>query len=159
MRRLTGFGVCIPMMLSILLGCQSPQEEFASGRLQKFCEGSIPICSVHAACVVSNQDFLEAEFPGGQRFIVEADDLDRTAVIRLYFNEMVFPGTEFQIKLYGPGCGTLETTHLVDVDLFERAGDDSTVEFTLPIDVPGDHLLEIYSDMAAGYLLTADLIR
>jgi hypothetical protein len=142
-----------------LIACQSPVEEFAQGKLEKLCDGSIPVCSVHAACIVNDGDYLAADFPGGQRFIVQADRLDTKAIIRLYFEEMVFPGTEFQIKLYGPGCSTLETTHIIDVDLFDRAGDDRIVEFALPIVDTGDHLLEIYSDMAAAYLLTVDLER
>jgi len=142
-----------------LSACQSPEEEFAQGKLEKLCDGSIPVCSVHAACIVGDGDYLAADFPGGQRFLVQADRLDTKAVIRLYFEEMVFPGTEFQIKLYGPGCSTLETTHIIDVDLFDRAGDDRIVEFVLPVTDTGDHLLELYSDMAAAYLLTVDLER
>ena len=143
----------------LVAACQTPQEEFAAGRLEKLCDGSIPICSVQASCVVGSRDYLAAKFPGGQRFVVQANELDNDVVIRLYFEEMIFPGTEFQLKLYGPGCATLETEQVLDVDLFERAGDNRIVEFSLPVAEAGDHLLEVYSDMAASYLLTVDLER
>ena len=146
-------------LVLLATGCYSSEDEFASGRLEKFCDGSLPICRVQAACIVDNEDYLDADFPGGQRFIVQADYLDNVLVTRLYFQEMVYPGTEFSIKLYGPGCSTLETKQVLDVDLFERAGDDRTVTFILPIAEPGDHLVEVFSDMAAGYLLTIDLER
>ena len=159
-RRHSAWGVTLALLIGLSTwACQDPEEEFAAGKLQKLCDGSIPVCAVQAACIVGDNDYLEADFPGGQRFIVQADQLDTKAVIRLYFKEMVFPGTEFQIKLYGPGCATLETTHILDVDLFERAGDDQIVQFELPVDQPGDHLLELYADMAAAYILTVELER
>jgi len=143
----------------VLVSCQSSQDEFASGRLEKFCDGTIPICAVQAACIVEKTDYLDADFPGGQRFIVQANELDSQLVARLFFNEMIYPGTEFLLKVYGPGCSTIETEHLLDVDLFERAGDDRTVTFLLPIHEKGDHLIELFSDMAATYLMTIDLER
>ena len=146
------------LCLALLLGCQQADDEFTQGRLETFCDGAIPICSVQAACKVSNTEYLRARFPGGQRFIVQADEYDTRLVIRLYFEEMVYPGTEFSLKLYGPGCSTRETKDVLDVDLFERAGDDQVVTFILPVKEPGDHMLQMFSDMAAGYLLTVDLV-
>ena len=140
-----------------LLGCRDADEEFTQGRLEVFCDGAIPICSSQAACKVGSKDFIRAKFPGGQRFIVQADQYDTQLVVRLYFEEMVYPGTEFSLKLYGPGCATRETKSVLDVDLFERAGDDRTVTFILPVNEPGDHMLQMFSDMAAGYLLTIDM--
>ena len=155
----TILGLACVFLALTAISCQSPEEEFAHGKLEKLCDGSIPVCAVHAACIVGDNDYVSADFPGGQRFVVQAVDLDTKAVVRLYFTEMVFPGTEFQIKLYGPGCASVETTHILDVDLFERAGDDRIVQFALPVTETGDHLLEIFADMAASYLLTVDLER
>ena len=145
---------CLPL---VLLGCQEADDEFTSGRLERFCDGAIPVCSVQAACRVKNTDYLRAQFPGGQRFIVQADQYDTQLVVRLYFEKMVYPGTEFSLKLYGPGCASRETKDVLDVDLFERAGDDQIVTFVLPVKEPGDHMLQMFSDMASEYLLTIDL--
>ena len=87
------------------------------------------------------------------------DDLDQRVVVRLLFTEMIYPGTEFMLQLYGPACSSREEKHVLDVDLFERAGDDQIVEFTLPINTPGDHMLEMFGDMAASYLLAIELER
>ncbi len=43
------------------------------------------------------------------------------------------------------------------MDVFARAGDDRTLEFTLPTGGRGDHLLEIFSDMSAEWLITAEV--
>ena len=151
--------ICTLLACVAISGCQTSQDEFASGRLEKFCDGTIPICAVQAACIIGNTDYLDADFPGGQRFIVQANDLDNHLVARIFFNEMIYPGTEFLLKVYGPGCSSIETEQVLDVDLFERAGDDRTVTFLLPIHEKGDHLVEVFSDMAAKYLMTIDLER
>ena len=145
--------------IATMTSCFSQEEEFALGRLENPCAGSIPICAFHAACVLGRKDFLSGQLPGGQRFIVQADPLDRQLVIRLLFTEMIYPGTEFLLNLFTPGCGSRETEHIVDQDLFARAGDDRIVTFIMPIEEEGDHLLELFSDMSAGYLLTVDLER
>ena len=146
-------------LAAITTGCFSQEEEFAQGRLENPCAGSIPVCSFRASCVLGRQDFLSGQLPGGQRFVVQADPLDRQVVIRLLFTEMIYPGTEFLLNLYTPGCGNFETEHIIDKDLFARAGDDRIVTFIMPIEEEGDHLLEVYSDMSAAYLLTIDLER
>ncbi len=146
-------------LLTLTTGCFSQEEEFALGRLENPCAGSIPICAFQAACVLGRQDFLSGQLPGGQRFIVQADSLDRQIVIRMLFTEMIYPGTEFLLNLFSPGCGSLETEHIIDQDLFARAGDDRIVTFIMPIEEEGDHLLEVFSDMSAAYLLTVDLER
>ena len=46
---------------------------------------------------------------------------------------------------------------MVDVDLFELAGDDGVLDFELRLPEAGDHLVELYSDMAAEFLLTVDV--
>jgi hypothetical protein len=145
--------------IAALTTCFSQEEEFALGRLENPCAGSIPICAFHAACVLGRKDFLSGQMPGGQRFIIQSDRLDRRLVIRLLFTEMIYPGTEFLLNLYTPGCGSRETEHIIDQDLFARAGDDRIVTFIMPLEEEGDHLLELFSDMSAAYLLTIDLER
>ena len=150
------------IVLTLLLmagGCQTAQEEFAADRLEKICDGAVPICQSTAACVLGRRDYLSGEFPGGQRFIVQTDQLDKTIAVRVLFERMVYPGTEFMLQLFGPGCTSLETEQILDVDLFERAGDDQVLTFVFPIDEPGDHMLELFSDMAATYLLAIELER
>ncbi len=149
-----------PLLLGLMVaGCVTAEDEFTQGRLEKTCDGAIPICTFQAACVLGRRDFLEGSFPGGQRFIIHTDDLDQRVVVRLLFTEMIYPGTEFMLQLYGPACSSREEKHVLDVDLFERAGDDQIVEFSLPINTPGDHMLEMFGDMAASYLLAIELER
>ena len=141
------------------VGCITAEDEFTQGRLEKTCDGAIPICTFQAACILGRHDYLEGSFPGGQRFIIHTDELDKRMIVRLLFNEMIYPGTEFMLQLYGPGCSSREVKHVLDVDLFERAGDDQIVEFPLPINMPGDHMLEMFGDLAASYYLAIELER
>ncbi len=147
------------LFVLVMAGCQTAQEEFAADRLEKICDGAVPICQSTAACVLGRRDYLAGEFPGGQRFIVQTDELDQNIAIRVLFERMVYPGTEFMLQLFGPGCTSLESEQLLDVDLFERAGDDQILTFIFPIEEPGDHMLELFSDMAATYLLAIELER
>ena len=147
------------LTLACALGCQTAQEEFAADRLEKICDGAVPICQSTAACVLGRRDYLAGEFPGGQRFIVQTDKLDQNIAVRVLFERMIYPGTEFMLQLFGPGCTSLETVQIIDEDLFERAGDDQILTFIFPIDEPGDHMLELFSDMAATYLLAIELER
>ncbi|MBW2256295.1 MAG: hypothetical protein JRI25_17095, partial [Deltaproteobacteria bacterium] len=58
-----------------------------------------------------------------------------------------------------PDC-SLDTdfarVHLEDVDLFEEAGQDRTLLFELEAADAGEHMLEIFSDASAVYLLIAE---
>jgi hypothetical protein len=142
----------------VVAGCQSQEQAFTEGRLEDLCAGAIPICALKAACVLDTDEFVRGTFPGAQRLIA-VSDLDRQSLrVRLLLTEMVFPGTELEISVFSLGCGRAETEQRVDVDLFELAGDDRTLEFSFPLDEKGDHLVEVFSDMSAEYVLTFDLI-
>ena len=138
------------------VGCTA-EESFTSGRLQPLCEELIPVCSTKASCVLDQQSVLDAEFPGGHRFIVHSIDDDRTLVLRMLLADEVFPGTELFIRTYTPGCLDFKEERLLDVDFFDMAGADGILEFHFPLGGRGDHLVELFSDMSARYLLAVEL--
>ncbi len=140
-----------------LLACESQEDSFIGRRLEDLCAGSVPVCELRAACVLDADEYVRGDFPGAQRFVVRAEAEDEPLVVRLLLTEMVYPGTELLIRLNAPACAAAEEAHLVDVDVFARAGDDRTLEFTLPTGGRGDHLLEIFSDMSAEWLITAEV--
>ena len=69
---------------------------------------------------------------------------------------MEAPGTELIVQAYEPGC-TLNTeksqAHMEDVDIFKKAGDDRVLQFDLFAQEAGEHLIEVYSDASADYLV------
>ncbi|MCA9547713.1 MAG: hypothetical protein KC613_25090 [Myxococcales bacterium] len=139
-------------------GCVDAEQAFTDGRLEDPCAGAVPVCQTRAACVLDPDEFVQGTFPGAQRLIVRTD-VDRARVrVRLLFTEQVYPGTELQLDLWTPGCGDRERARLVDIDLFERAGADGILEFTLAAPGRGDHLLDVYSDLSARWTLTVDVL-
>ncbi len=145
--------VCAALMVS----CAGDQEVFVGQRLEKRCNVSIPACDTQASCVLTNHDYYSGDFPGGLKTLVRTDTDHAKLVARLLLTDMVFPGTELQITAHTPGCDTFDEVHKKDVDLFELAGDNRTLEYELDLKGRGDHLVEIFSDMSASYLMTLDV--
>jgi len=137
--------------------CVDAEGQFTDGRLEDLCNGVVPVCNVRASCVLSPSRFLRSSFPGGQQVVVRSEDPDKKLIVRIFFTKMIYPGTELVVQAHSPDCAGLDTEQIVDVDIFELAGDDVTLEFELDIPEVGDHLLEVFGDLSAGYLMTVDI--
>lgn len=148
---------CVALVGVCSLSCISHDELFTEGKLQTLCGDAIPICSTHASCGLDDDSFYDGAFPGGQRFIVHTTQEHAVLVIRFLLDDMRFPGSEMQVKLFTPDCGAFNEAHPQDLDLFRRAGDDRTLEYELKTTGRGDHLIEIFSDMTAQYLITVEV--
>ena len=147
----------------VLLGVGCTDESiFTSGRIEDLCNGVVPSCKKQAGCVLDDEHFTRGVFPGEQRIVVRSVARDANLVVRLLFTEMVYPGTEILAQAFSPDCGDVAMEQIIvdgpeDIDLFEYAGDDRIIDFDLALPETGDHLLEIYSDMAADYLVTTEV--
>ena len=139
--------------LSLLAGCVSDESIFTKGRLEDLCNASIPVCDTQAACVLDEDEYIRSEFPGGQRLIVRTETDNATLIVRFLLTDTLYPGTELLVQAYEASCGDFDEEHPWDIDLFEFAGDDRIIEFTLDLPGRGDHLLEIFSDMSSSYLM------
>jgi len=139
-------------------GCTSAEDDFVGARLERLCTQSIPICEVTASCILDDRSFVESTFPGGLRLLVPSERAAGRLELRLYLVTQVAPGTELSVQANAPGCGEVDEIVLSDIDLFEAAGGDRT--FTWELDLPGrgDHLVEVWSDMSARYLLTVEVL-
>lgn len=89
--------------------------------------------------------------------MVRTEDEQTRLVVRFLLTEPIFPGTELLVQINTPDCSDLNEEHPRDIDLFQLAGDDRTLEFQLDMEGRGDHLLEIFSDMSAAYLMTVEV--
>lgn len=137
-----------------LAGCLSDEAAFKQGRLQAFCDRSIAVCSAQASCILNDSTFARSQFPGGLRAVLQNDFDEDTVIVRILLTEALAPGTELHVELLSPDCGRVEEERLVDVDLFEVAGNEGLYEFEFPFHGRGDHLLSVFSDMNAQYLLS-----
>jgi hypothetical protein len=146
---LVGIGLAL-----VLTSCGDDESIFVGQRLEQRCNASIPACHTHASCVLTNDSYYSGQFPGGLKTLVRTETEDATLVVRFLLTDMVFPGTELQIMAQTPSCDTFDEVHEKDVDLFELAGEDRTFEYEMDLEGRGDHLVEIFSDMSASYLMT-----
>lgn len=140
--------------VTVLASCGDEEDVFVGQRLEQRCNSSIPACDTRAFCVLTNDDYYSGQFPGGLRMLVRSETEDARLVVRILFTEMLFPGTELQVTAHSTGCNTFDEVHERDVNLFELAGGDRTLEYHLELTGRGDHLVEVFSDMSASYLMT-----
>jgi len=148
------------LVVSGFCSCKSPEEAFIDDRMLSLCVEAYWICNLPAGCVLEGDEYVEGIFPGVRRVVVVTEKEDVDVQVRLFFATMEAPGTELLVQLYEPDC-TINTdlgqVDLVDVDLFEEAGDDRILSFDLNAQQIGEHLLEIYSDSSVEYLMIAEV--
>jgi hypothetical protein len=154
-RRLAG-GLALAVAV-VFGGCFTDVGIFTAGRTEDLCNAAIPICRQHAGCALDDRNFVSGRFPGELRIIAHSETGRGNLVVRLLLLEATWPGTELLVQAYAPGCGDVKGEHLLDVDFFELAGNDRTLTFLIPLEAAGDHLVEVFSDMAAEYLMTVDV--
>lgn len=144
--------LCTCALLAV--SCVRQDEVFTQGRVKTTCGDAIPVCDTRAACVLDDNVFVEGAFPGGLKSIVRTESENNTLLVRFLLDDMSSPGSELLVRAHQPGCGQFNERHPQDVDLFERAGDDRILQYELELEGTGDHLVEIFSDMAADYTMT-----
>jgi len=150
-------GMCALLMSAG--GCVSAEDGFVGARLERLCTQAIPICGTQAGCVLDDRSYVASSFPGGQQLVVRTDLEVATVEVRLYLQTQGAPGTELMVQASAPDCGDVDEERLADVDLFTAAGDDRTFTWVLDLPGRGDHLVEVFSDMTADYLLTVDVLE
>ena len=136
--------------------CQTGEEAFVDDRLRSPCEEAYYICNMPAGCVIDQKHYVEGAFPGTRRIVVRTEERDVRLDVKIYISSMAAPGTEILVQAREPDC-TIDKLkaqeNWTDVDIFDKAGDDRTLSFPLEVADKGEHLLEIYSDASADYVL------
>ena len=136
--------------------CETAKEAFVGDRLLDVCDEAYWICNYPTGCVIDQDHYVEGVFPGVERLVVETEEPETELKVRMFLSEMKSPGTELLVQVYEADCTLnedLAQAHLIDIDLFEEAGDDRMLSFDFKVLEPGEHLVELYSDSSAGYLL------
>ncbi|MBI5525773.1 MAG: hypothetical protein HY897_05520 [Deltaproteobacteria bacterium] len=142
---------------AVAAGCISAEEAFTGDRVQNLCAESLSACGQAAGCALDNAHYAEGRFPGAFRVLVHSETPGARLLVRLFLFEMKYPGTELLVQEYEPGCADFDREHLKDIDIFELAGDEGTLEFELSLSAKGDHLLDLFSDMSAEFLVTTEV--
>ena len=146
--------VGVLLSLPFVFGCTTAEEIFTEGRIENRCNDSVPVCGSQAGCVLGTDQFLAGRFPGGQRVVARTEtDLTRV-VVRFLLIDRVFAGTQIITRAYDTGCTDFDDKRHEDRDLFELSGDEGILEFHLDVEGRGDHLIEVFSDMGSGFLMT-----
>ena len=143
-------------MCITLSSCVSNEDSFTSGRLERLCEASLPICQTRVTCQLDEKSYLKGVFPGAEKAMVYTPHPLTTVSIRFLLDEQSFPGTEMLVRAYQVGCVEVIEERLVDVDIFARAGDDRILEFSFDLEGRGDHLIEWYADATVQYVVNID---
>lgn len=159
-RTLLGVLSLLPALALALLsfGCADAETVFIGARLENLCVQRVPAC-IDARCAVTPDQYIRSAFPGGETIIVRSDTEDPEIRVRTMLLDARYPGTEFFVRAYDLGCRDSTERVFRDRDLFLLAGDDGVIEVQIPVSGRGDHVVEIYSDMASNYLLTAEAIE
>lgn len=147
-------------LLPVAGGCTA-EEMFRQGRVREPCSAVYPTCHAGfaAGCYLNSGNYTEGQFPGARRILVGSTRPNQVIRMRIFFKNMIYPGTEILAQAYEADCGDVDRDHREDVDVFEEAGDDLVIIFDLDVATPGDHLVEFYSDCASDYLLTAESMQ
>jgi len=152
-------GLVVLLTVAALAGCADEQEIFTSGRLENRCNESIPVCGYQASCVLGDDQYLRAQFPSGHRMIVRSEADPVRLRVRLLFTDESFPGTELLVRAYATGCADYDEHSVTGEDVFDQLTGGDEAEYELDVTGRGDHMVEVFSDMAAEFLLVVDQLE
>lgn len=134
----------------------TPEDVFTGDRDLDDCQGNWPVCAYRAGCKLNEREFMEGSFPGSRRFIVETAGRSDIRVSLLFLTQ-VSPGADTEIHWYEPGCFERYGYASEGADLFREAGGSGIFEKTRTVYRGGDHLVEVFSDAVADFLLKIDV--
>ena len=144
------------------LSCQSAEDTFANNRINLMCDQAYAICDVTAGCLLDEDHYIEGVFPGTHRLVIETEEDVTPVRLLLFLSEMEAPGTELLVQVYQPNCAMDSATgreHLENVDIFDVAGNDRTIIIELDAIGKGEHLVELFSDARARYMLAVEAVQ
>jgi hypothetical protein len=141
-------------LLLALAACSGPEDAFTDGRSLISCNDAIPVCTTTAACELDDKSYARGSFTQGTtlRAIVQTDGAADVQA-QLFFESEGSPGTDTEISIFEAACAAQVSHDSGGQDIFRTAGDSRIWSATLRVDTAGDHLLEVFSDAQADYLV------
>lgn len=146
-------------MAASLLACVPDSEElFIDNRVFQSCIGQVPVCVTQAGCVLDGGRYTRGNFAQGStlRTIVRTTVPSEIEVL-LFFRTEASPGTDTEIAWNEVGCRNRTSQQSGGVDVFAEAGEGRVWSRKQQVFTPGDHLVEVFSDAQAEYLLKVNV--
>lgn len=148
---------CLIISALFLGACGLGSEgTFTSGLTEDRCEDTFPICQTTAQCALGTGRYLEGSFPGSRQFIVSAPE---EAIIRvmIFFRTQIATGQDTEILWREPGCFDTYQYRSEGRDIFREAGNSRVFTQSQQVFLEGDHLVQVFSDAVADYLLKVEV--
>lgn len=150
-------GVVIGSLLLALGGCGLGAEgNFTQGLSRDRCDGTFPVCQTTAGCTMGLGRYVEGRFPGERKFIVPAPE-ESLINVRIFFKTEIATGIDTEILWHEPGCFDTYQYLSEGRDIFLEAGNDQVFEQSHQVFLDGDHLVEIFSDAIAEYIVAVEV--
>ncbi len=139
-------------------GCGIGSESaFTSGLDLTECNGTFPICATTAGCILGPGQYLEGAFPGARQFIVVTPDEESVITVDIFFRTQEAVGFDTEISWFEPGCIDVFRYRSGGIDIFQEAGNDRVLSVSQQVFEVGEHLVEVFSDARAEYLIRAQV--
>ena len=140
--------------LALCAACADAEDAFTTGRSLRDCTGAVPVCSTSAGCVLDGDTYAQGAFAqGGTRRIIVRTISAADIEVALFFRTEESPGTDTEIAWYEVGCRDRKSAQSGGRDVFAEAGADRVWKRSQRVVTAGDHLVEVFSDAQAEYLL------
>jgi hypothetical protein len=136
----------------LLLAAPLMSCDFTQGSDLNQCQSTIPApCGDTAHCVLTSDQYLQGQFPGGQTFIVRTSGPQAVTFSFVFLNRET-PGTGLTLTSTEPDCSE-ESSYVSQGDLFELSGGSGVLSFPIQMNSAGDHLVTFHSDAYCSYEL------
>jgi hypothetical protein len=147
------------LLVAALAACDpSSEEEFTKGRSYDPCLQTIPACpGLVGRCTLDGSRYARQTFPGDFRFMVNAN-AGHIIQVLLYFADQRDAGLSTQIFWNEPGCSEVYVFDSEGRNLFAETEDLNLFTEKREVAETGEHLIEIFSDMQAEVLVTAEVV-
>jgi hypothetical protein len=144
---------------SLLPACVPDSEDlFIDNRTYVPCVGQVPVCVTQAGCVLDAAGYTRGNFAQGSTLrAVVRTTVPSVIEVQLYFRTEGSPGTDTEIAFNEVGCRTRIALQSGGVDVFAEAGEGRVWSRKQQVFTPGDHLVEVFSDAQAEYLLKVNV--
>lgn len=146
--------------LLLLTNCGAdPEGRFTDGRELTECRAAVPVCTTVAGCVLDQTNYAQGSFTQGtsRRFVVRTEG-PAIIEVQVLFTNQQSPGVDTRVTWNESGCDDRTTEASGGTDVFAEAGADRVWTRRHQVTTAGDHLVELFSDAQANYLLGVNVL-
>ena len=129
-----------------------PESNFTLGLDLERCDSTFPVCQTTAGCILTPEEYLEGQFPGAREFIVPSR-AEAVITVDIFFRTQQSVGLDTEVLWSEPGCFDSYQYRSDGRDIFTEAGNDRILSVSQQVFLEGDHLVQVFSDAVAEYLI------